>query len=224
MGRGAIGRARRRLEDVRAAVIGYKRGSGPAWEDLMEKTLRDVWAHERDEDALDAITVAVHRDPTAAERALERLREVPPSYESDRGARLLSAALDGSSVKPTDPAKEMLFEQEATIGRESVSEAFRRIAAREPELERIRGQLQDLYGRLAGGTANADARGNREIRKARLKAMHEVAGRVGPQSNHSDPLLRSFLARNVTYRILELASGNPRRFDPNARYFDDGIR
>jgi hypothetical protein len=102
-----------------------------------------------------------------------------------------------------------------------IREALALLHDREPELERIRTHVGDVFAQKVreSGQAERDVAQEPAIVRVRLEAMSEVGKILGPGSKQVDPLLRSYIARNIAFRGISLASGNPRKVDRDASYF-----
>jgi hypothetical protein len=210
-----------RLRSLRAATIGYRRGQEPASQRFLTDALQVVRSRPGDPAALEAFAEMVVEDRFAAGEVRTQLSRGPQSYESDRARRLLDAALSGSPPAPPDPSNAALFEAEEALGRRPLREAFAQLSAREPGLERLRARTAESCAQLlqASHRSGRSTAERAAFHRLRSRAMTEVAALVGPRSQHSDPLLHSYIARNVAYRALDIAAGAA-ALDPDASYFD----
>jgi hypothetical protein len=118
------------------------------------------------------------------------------NYLDDRAFRLLVAAREGDGlVAPIDPEKHVRFEQEATLGRLPMADAFARLADVEPEL----GALKESALR-------------KKVRSRDLSSL------VGPGARRPNPVLSSDTAMKIALIYLgDCARG--RDGDPRS-YFD----
>jgi hypothetical protein len=209
---------RRRLADLRLAFVGYKLGSEPSWLRVKDVALAQARREESDELLVATIAAEVRRDPGAAGEARDRLAATPPCYEGDRAIRLIDAAISNLPVRPVAPACAELFDQEAKLGWTPLREAFAELVAREPTLGSIAGRLQEQHSQVID--SNADRlEVEHSVRALLRSAEREVAHTVGPQSQQADPLLRSYLPRNIAYTWLRALVGAPPLADLDVSYF-----
>lgn len=208
---------KRRLVDLKLAVVGYKTGREPDWLRLEQLALKLARVEASDERALTAIAGEVQSHPKAATEARARLLPHTSSYEGDRAIRLIDAALRGVSVQPVSLEYAELFGQEARLGRMTVREAFSEIASREPEIERIARRLEE--GHAASTVRDPEAGWDRAAFVRLTDAQREVREITGPRSGHADPLLRSVIPRNIVYCWLRNIAESPPWTDPDAPYF-----
>jgi hypothetical protein len=73
-------------------------------------------------------------DPEVAQGAINHFGALRTSYIDDRAYRLLTAAVDGTPVRPIDPNVSDQFSAEAELGRMSLSDAFAYLVSLEPRL------------------------------------------------------------------------------------------
>jgi hypothetical protein len=215
-----IKKLKRRLVDVRLALIGYKSGSEPDWLRIKRLASFQARVEESDERALAAITDEVRRHPDAAREARERLAPHIFCYEADRAVRLIDAAVHGSPVQPIRPDHAELFEQEARLGRMPLRDAFAEVVSRETELEHIRQRLEESHAALMSSSDERTEHASSHDAFVILRdAQREVDRIIGPLSQHPDPLLRSYIPRNIAYCWLRSVSGTPPPTDPDVSYF-----
>jgi hypothetical protein len=209
---------KRRISNFKLSVVGYKTGNEPDWLRLKRLVYRQAMVEESDEQALTAIVGEVRRHPKAAREARELLASSISCYDADRAVRLIDAAIDGLPIKPVRPEYAELFEQEARLGRMPLREAFAEVASRVPRIERIGKRFEESN---ATAVELVDERSERSPSDVTLlrDAQHEVDQIIGPQSQHPDPLLRSYLSRNIAYSWLGIIFDSPPYIDPNMSYF-----
>lgn len=87
-----------------------------------------------DQAACEDVRIRVVDDPVAAQDAIKHLAALRTSYLDDRAYRLLTAAVDGTHVRPIDPNVSEQFSAEARLGRMSLSDAFAYLVSLEPRL------------------------------------------------------------------------------------------
>lgn len=211
-----------RLWMLRAVLLGYGKGSEPAHRRVLNDASRTVRRQKDDEAALASIENMVKENREAAKEVRGRLAQGPPNYVGDRALRLLDAALSGSGeIAPPDSQWAALFKEEEALARMPIREALALLYDREPELERIRSHVGDLFAQRVRESGEAEGAVAQEpaIVRARIAAMSDVGKILGPGSKQTDPLLRSYIARNIAFRAISLASGNPRKVDRDGPYF-----
>jgi hypothetical protein len=210
----------RRFSDLKLSVIGYKTGNEPNWLRLERLAFLQAMVEESDERALAAIAGEIQRHPKAAREARERLAPSISCYDADRAVRLIDAAMDGVSVRSIRSEYVDLFTQEARLGRMPLREAFAEMESREPELKRIRQQFEKGRTTVKASVDERTADSTSYAAHVMLReAQREVGQIIGPQSDHFDPLLRSYLLRNIAYSWLRMISGDRPHVDPDASYF-----
>jgi cold shock CspA family protein len=164
-----------------------------------------------DEEAVDEIRFYVENDPHAAEatlRYVKRAQETTPGYMSDRGVRVLEAAMRGEPPAPIPPEHVGLFERERELGWSPLASGFDQLATAAPELP----ALVQALGQID----------HKSPERLSLHARLDLL--VGPQSESADPLLRSALARQLVYRWLTVLEGQPGAPDPERPLWDDAQR
>lgn len=87
-----------------------------------------------DEGACAKLREQIDEDRESANGAIKHFEALRTSYLDDRAHRLLTAAVDGTSVRPIDPALIEQFSAEAELGRRSLSDAFAYLVSLEPRL------------------------------------------------------------------------------------------
>lgn len=211
-----------RLWMLRAVFVGYRKESEPAHKRMLSDASLTVRRQKDDGPALAIIENMVRENREAAKEVRERLAQGTPNYVGDRALRLFDAALSGSGeIAPPDPQWAALFEEEEALARMPIGEALALLYDREPELERIRTHVGDVFAQRVreSGQAERDVAQEPAIVRVRIEAIGEVGKILGPGSKQIDPLLRSYIARNIAFRGISLASGNPRKVDRDAPYF-----
>ena len=213
-----IKRIKRRFADLKLAVIGYKHGNPPDRVRIRRLAYIQAMVEESDERALAAIADDVQRHPKAAREARERFTGL--YYDGDRAIRLINAAMHGMPMQPIRPECVESFGQEARLGRMPLREAFAEMVSREPELEGITQRFEDGHAALmASRHEHTERKWNHDAFVMLRDAQREVDETIGPMSQHPDPLLRSYISRNIAYCWLRNISGTPPRTDPDASYF-----
>jgi hypothetical protein len=211
----------RGLQQLSEFVASFRIGSEPAPRRFTAAILHTVWTEPSDERALACVQQLVTENRAAATKVRAQLGDSAKSYGGDRACRLLDAALTGSSITPPHPRDAARFEAEAALARTPIGDAFALLAEREPRLQQIRDQLAQAFASVR--PESEDAR-SPSVNRMLFEAKREVAEIVGPTSSQGDALLRTYVARNIAYQTLELATGNPRGIDPEKPYFDRGTR
>jgi hypothetical protein len=210
----------RRLFDFKLAVIGHKPGNEPDWLRIRSLAQVQAMAEESDSRALVAIEDEVRSHVEAAREARQRLAPHISCYDGDRAVRLLDAALSGSPVHPIRAECVELFGEEARLGRMPLREAFAELASREPELERIMQGFEERHAALMASIDESPEVPPRSAGFVMLRdAQQEVDRIIGTKARHADPLLRSYLPRNIAFSWLAVISGGPPHMDPDASYF-----
>jgi hypothetical protein len=211
------------LQVIRSVLRGLTLGErGRAHRRVLRSALKTVRDEVDDERALTVIDRIVKMDRAAAEKARRELGDRSPTYEADRAGRLLDAALSGSgTVAPADPRVATLFAEEAALARMPIRDAMKLLREREPELDRISTGIAELFTATVRDSHETEAEVARwrAIGRARIEAMGDVSKILGPQSQQTDGLLRSYIARNIGLQAIELASGNRRKVNADAPYF-----
>ena len=101
----------------------------------LSNAVRQIAGTALDDDAACAeLRGYLPEDPHTARYAIEHLGALRTSYLDDRAYRLLTAAVDGTPVRPIDPAVREQFLAEAELGRMSLSDAFAFLSSLEPRL------------------------------------------------------------------------------------------
>jgi hypothetical protein len=208
---------------LRAVFLGSKKESESACERMLSDASLTVRRQKDDGQALAIIDKMVRGNRDAAKEVRERLAQGAPSYAGDRALRLFDAALSGSGeIAPPDPQWAGLYEEEEGLARMPIREALAVLCEREPELERISTRMAEFFAERVRESDKSErevAQGDAMMRARRL-ARSEITEIVGPRSKQADGLLRSYIARNIAFRAVELTSGNLRRVDPDAPYFE----
>jgi hypothetical protein len=134
-------------------------------------------------------------------------------YIGDRAYRLLASAAAGAAVAPTPPERAELFEQEESIGRMPMGQAFERLAEIEPG-------LLDLKSRIEAVEKSGDP-GNCGLPKQIREPLHRLVG-GGANSDHE--LLHTTLATSIVHQYLRQLAGDKRVGTSDTSYFDSPIK
>lgn len=121
--------------------------------------------------------------------SMRRLDGFRDKYEFDRAYRLLDAVVHNAAVEGVDREYAPLFDREVELGRLHLTRAFDYLTVLVPE-------LMDLQQSMIGATEKEGAT------EAQLRLMREARCIVGPKSEHHDPLVRSYLSRNIVLMYL----------------------
>jgi len=147
-------RIRRELDEQARDRSGRRQRTRARRQLVLTETARALAASDRDDPTASArLRSHLPRDRTVARDAIDDLAERRTSYLDDRAYRLLTAAVDGTPVRPIDPAVASQFAAEAELGRLSLSDAFAALAVLEPRLRDASRQADDtlLVGPWASG-------------------------------------------------------------------------
>jgi hypothetical protein len=102
---------------------------------LVMETARTIAGRELDDQAaLVELGEVLPGDQDSAREAIVELAEHRNSYLDDRAYRLLTAVVDGTAVRPIDPAVRDQFLAEAQLGHMSLGDAFEQLVSLEPRL------------------------------------------------------------------------------------------
>jgi hypothetical protein len=214
-----IKRLRDRLADWRLAIFGHKTGHPPAWFHLQTLAFQLASTEEDDDRALASLRYEIQRQPgSAAQKARERVARQVWCYETDRASRLIDAAIDGTALRAVDAKWVDLFAQEARLGRMPLCDAFPEIISSVPEIGRVTTRFEKSLFDIRTSTKEDDE-GFLSRQKLLMKAQREVAQIIGPKSRHLDPLLRSYIPRNIVYRWLRVLCGDPPLPSRDESYF-----
>lgn len=147
-------RIRQELDEQARDRSGRRARSRARRQMVVTETARALAAGDLDDAAACAkLRARLPRDRRVARDAIEDLGERRTSYLDDRAYRLLTAAVEGTPVRPIDPAVSEQFAAEAELGRLSLPDAFAYLVALEPRLRAARSQPADtlLVGPWATG-------------------------------------------------------------------------
>jgi hypothetical protein len=137
------------------------------------------------------------------EAAIERSKQ-REDYLGDRAYRLLSAAAADTPVQPTPPERAELFASEAALGRMPMREAFKQLAAVEPELAKIERDV--LAGERRFGPGDRSAPDGLQLLSRRVEGrLREL---VGGGAQREDVLLQSNLAGSIVHQYLRILAGD----------------
>jgi hypothetical protein len=142
-------------------------------------------------------------DREAVEGAVEHLGGLRTSFVTDRAYRLLTAALDGTSVRPIDPAVRDQFSAEAQLGRMSLTDAFQSLVELEPRLYQHLMQGSDELRPMQSGWSTRS--------EPRL---------VGAWADSPHPVVNTDLAANIVSEY-EAVTSNGRAADTDPTPFFD---
>jgi hypothetical protein len=162
-----------------------------------------MWARSdlSDEQAKGELEKEVPRSSRATGEALKRLSGYRDRFEFDRAYRLLDALLHQEQVQPIDDSCAGLFQREAELGRMPLGEAFSRLTTFVPG-------LADLQ-RTALVTRERPSQVSKQQTVAHLDNIRQVRRIVGPKTKHADPLIRSYISRNIALVYLgQIKRGN----------------
>lgn len=125
-------------------------------------------------------------DPELVRDGIKHLGALRTSYLDDRAYRLLTAAVDGSSVRPIDPAVREQFLAEAQLGRMSLDDAFAYLVSLEP-------RLHDLLERRLEAPAS---------KRNGFRFSRSEPQLVGPLAESPHAVVNTDLARGVVVEYL----------------------
>lgn len=158
--------------------------------DVIDKARMWALSELDDKDAKVALEQELHASMRVTEEALGRLSRYRDKYEFDRAYRLLDAVVCKAAVEEVDKDLAHLFERESELGRLSIRSAFDHLTTLAPE-------LIDLQ------RAALDSREKERWAEAQLSLMRRARQIVGSKSRHRDPLVRSYLSRNIVLTYLK---------------------
>jgi hypothetical protein len=144
-------------------------------------------------DLLTRLTAA----PEILREATINLARHRDTYVSDRAYRLLSAAAADGPVQPIPPERAELFAREEALGRMSMEQAFKQLAAIEPALQAIEWEI------LAGH----QRRDGEECSPLPNDVHDRLRELVGGGARREDELLRTTLAGSIAEQYLQIAAG-----------------
>lgn len=153
-----------------------------------------VYSSLTDREAARRLEDLVRRHPRAAEITKSRARREMtqnPGYVTDRSWRLLNAAMTRTAPAPVPPERADVYEQESTLGRRPLRDAFASLAAAEPELAKLATLVLPLTGNVIADDRAAQT--NRSIWQ-RANALVDL------RLLHTDPVVRTVVARQVVAR------------------------
>jgi hypothetical protein len=112
---------------------------------ITQSALRQAASVEDDETAAAALRDSVKDGGVAVLDAIEDLGDPRDNFLYDRSYRLLTAAVDGSPVRPIDPTIRDLFLAEERLGRLPLKDAFVWLAQMEPRLLDLEGEVRERH-------------------------------------------------------------------------------
>lgn len=185
----AIGRRmRKRLAEIAATPEGQAAiQQSRRVADLLERARGLAGSDLNDETACQALRKQLSSDEEPARLAIEKLGKLRDNYLDDRAYRLLTAAVEGTPVRPIDPAVRDLFQAEARLGRMSLNDAFEYLASIEPRLHEV------IRRRLEGPPPKQGWSVKKEESELDL---------VGRFAENSNPLVNSELAASVVRQYI----------------------
>lgn len=190
-------------------MFGYRTGHPPAWLRLQRLAFHLASTEENDDLALASLRYEIQRQSgSVAQRARERVAKQAWCYETDRASRLIDAATDGTALRAVDAKWADLFAQEARLGRMPLRDAFPEIVSSVPEIGRVATRFEKSLFDIKTSTKEG-SEGFLLRQKLLMKTQREVAQIIGPKSRHPEPLLRSYIPRNIVYRWLRVLCGDP---------------
>jgi hypothetical protein len=140
-------------------------------------------------------------DREAVGGAIEHLGALRTRFVTDRAYRLLTAALDGTPVRPIDPAVRDQFSAEAQLGRMSLTDAFQSLVELEPRLHQQLMQGSDeLRPKQSGWGTQSEPR------------------LVGAWADNPHPVVNTDLAANIVSEY-EAVTSNGRTADTDPTPF-----
>lgn len=157
-----------------------------------------------DDVACAGLRARLPEDPEAVGDAIEHLAALGTSYVDDRACRLLTAAVDDTSVRPADPAVREQFLAEAQLGRMSLTDAFAHLVSLEPRLQGlVERRSDDRASKRSGFSIGGFSIGRSE------------PGLVGPLAGSPHAVVNTDLARGVVVEYLAVTrDGRERDHDP----------
>lgn len=166
-----------------------------------------VYSRVSEDEAVEQLRPLVDRESMAARATLSYVAEVraaSPEYITDRAYRIITAAIENRSPAPVRPEDAEIFERQRGLGWQPLEDAFEQLAISVPELREIARDASRRVGKDKG----KEQRGNIADLQRRVRRL------VGPRSGHSDPLVRSDLARSIAIRYVNAVAGGPHAADP----------
>jgi hypothetical protein len=136
--------------------------------------------------------------------AIKHLGAPRTSYLDDRAYRLLTAAVDGTPVRPIDPAVFEQFSAEARLGRMSLSNAFAYLVSLEP-------RLADEQARRAE---------ERHTRRNGFSVGRSEPDIVGAWAESPHPVLNTDLAAGVVREYSAVTRGGRIPGDDTTPFFE----
>jgi hypothetical protein len=165
-----------------------------------------------DEAAKLELVAVVRAHPEASQVALRRTGLPEAGYLTDRQHRLIKAAVTGMPVEPIEAERSAEFAAEAHLGRIPIDQAFDQLEALVPDLADRRAKAEAW--REAHTTAD---------RMERLRMFRSLTSGIdlllGPRAAHSDPLVRSQVARSVAVSYISILLGDTSHGDRTTPYF-----
>ncbi|HXO10605.1 MAG TPA: hypothetical protein VN880_21350 [Solirubrobacteraceae bacterium] len=141
-----------------------------------------------DDAACAALRVRLPHDRELVRDGINYLGALRISYLDDRAYRLLTAAVDGSSVRPIDPAVREQFLAEAQLGRMSLDDAFAYLVSLEPRLHDLLERRLEAPGSKRNG----------------FRFSRSEPQLVGPLADSPHAVVNTDLARGVVVEYLSV--------------------
>lgn len=179
--------------------------------------LRGIHSDVDDTELLSLARRFAEADPASADRVRRQFAAAPASYDADRALRILDAAVNHTPVAGVDVEKASLFEAEERLARSPIGDAIAEVESRAPVIAEIQRDFRRAV-EAAGSSMDTRER-NQAIARAKHDAMRQITATLGPGSEHPDPLMRSYVARNLALLTLQPASDDSRGLDKSISYF-----
>jgi hypothetical protein len=157
---------------------------------ILRAAQQAAYSARPDADAMQTLEPLIKAHPRAAHSALRHLTNMRYRFDFDRAYRLLAAAVDQDSVRPTPPALRELFAREEQLGRMPLVEAFTLLANYEPRLREIADHSD---------TPTAPTQPTNESELA-LSSPHILLA----SRSDGDPLYTSELARSICHQYISI--------------------
>jgi hypothetical protein len=170
----------------------------------LADTSREVAGTASDDAAASAeLQTRLPEDPDAIRGAVDHLGALRTSYLDDRAYRLLTAAVQGTPVRPIDPDVAEQFVQEAQLGRMSLDDAFAQLISLEPRLSDLQPRPSDQRAKERGGLTT---RSGQPI--------------VGPGAESAHAVVNTDLARGVVVEYLAVTRDGSAREPDLTPFFE----
>ena len=167
---------------------------------ILRAALRCARSEASDQDAVKVLNESIGDDVGLARVALGRLGN-RTDFETDRARRVLRAAIKGTAVEAPNPNMVGLFMREEQLGRLPINEALTILIELEPEIEKI------YSAELAGKSTPSSSYRSPKVGRNVVPPETLLSAVVGPNSQHSDELMRSTIALSVAAHCLSLQTG-----------------